>query len=469
MNAHTNIVLQQAEPKTHAPEIPWSDWREFSYEDIPGLAGELYKETESRASRSLPKASLAGTIQMLCMAAGRGKLKTHTGGKVNLITYTAAPSAAGKENPQHMIKSLAYNLGWLRSMSNSPRSDKTIVLDFIEEKAEGCMVYVVDEAHQFLRAMSSSKASEYTQAMLTTILSITGSAIYPISSTTARELRKECRDRRKELVRESQRLDKAAGSGTPVEAEQKELDKQAREIERIEKTLDVGLHDVHCNAFLSSTISELGREINTSTIESGLLGRSLFFLCGEERARLNQDAKGYDMISMRGITNKLAGIQNGGRIVTLSDSGRAALAGVLEWVEDDLHRNDATIGALYSRSYQRISSLAALFAAGDDYVIDEGHVRAAFAIDMQSMSDMTSMLRQNEAEGPAEMIEVRIIQALSDKPLGIAASTLKQGATKPKSIAKACQKDPNLYQGVIGGLIERQAIVQDGNRYKLRR
>ncbi|MFM5225080.1 hypothetical protein ACET93_07795 [Aeromonas veronii] len=192
MNAHTNIVLQQAEPKTHAPEIPWSDWREFSYEDIPGLAGELYKETESRASRSLPKASLAGTIQMLCMAAGRGKLKTHTGGKVNLITYTAAPSAAGKENPQHMIKSLAYNLGWLRSMSNSPRSDKTIVLDFIEEKAEGCMVYVVDEAHQFLRAMSSSKASEYTQAMLTTILSITGSAIYPISSTTARELRKEC-------------------------------------------------------------------------------------------------------------------------------------------------------------------------------------------------------------------------------------------------------------------------------------
>ncbi|MEH8244334.1 hypothetical protein [Aeromonas veronii] len=49
MNAHANIVLQQAESKTHSPEIPWSDWREFSYEGIPGLAGELYKETESRA------------------------------------------------------------------------------------------------------------------------------------------------------------------------------------------------------------------------------------------------------------------------------------------------------------------------------------------------------------------------------------------------------------------------------------
>ncbi|MGL5041078.1 MAG: hypothetical protein ACRC6D_13450 [Aeromonas sp.] len=459
------LASQEVTPPEAALEVikapsPFPEWKAWAPEHLMGLTGELYHAIEKRAHRSQPRSSLAGSLMLLSLAAGRGRVTTPDGGKINLMAFVNAPSASGKENAHEFIKVMIDYLKWHGSAAGTPRSDKSMILDLLEPDSERCEFYPIDEAHSYLEAVSSPKANDCVKNMAALILELSTSSIYIVPSNIKREIMAEITKAKRETVKAIAQIEK-----NKDELPSDELAKRAKSHSAALAVLDAkesmvknGVKDPRCSILFSSTkVSEV---VTKEAVESGLLGRSLFFLCPEDRAKAPASLKrDMSLATFSPMVNGLAEIANRGGALGIDDSGRSALLKVHEWAEE--LRNDPTMGALLARQLQRVTALASLLAAGDGFTIKDKHVEAAYCLDMQSLDDMKTLLQVNEA--PADQaIKARI---LACTPLiGIAPSAVKQRVLKPKRL-RSCAVE---FDQVLEAMLASNEVYMDDQKLRRR-
>ncbi|MGL5290263.1 MAG: hypothetical protein ACRC9N_12440, partial [Aeromonas sp.] len=449
---------EQPQAKEQATQAPFANWKEWTPDRLMGLAGKLYAAIEERAHRSQPKSSLAGSLMLLSIAAGRGRVTTPDGGKINLMAFVNAPSASGKENAHEFIKVMIDYLKWHGSAAGTPRSDKSMILDLLEPDSERCEFYPIDEAHSYLEAVSSSKANDCVKNMAALILELSTSSIYIVPSNIKREIMAEITKAKRETVKAIAQIEKNKDELPPDELAKRAKSHNAAlgVLDAKESMVKNGVKDPRCSILFSSTkVSDM---VATETIESGLLGRSLFFLCPEDRAKAPASLKrDMSLATFNPMVNSLAGIANRGGALDIDGTGRSALSKVHEWAED--HRNHPTMGALLARQLQRVTALASLLAAGDGFTIKAEHVEAAFCLDQQSLNDIRSLLAVNEA-AEDQVIKARILELTP--PIGISRSALMQRVLKPKRL----QSCVTLFNDLINVMITCKEVYEDGKKIR---
>lgn len=407
-----------ANPEPPHPYPAWKEFVESDYTGLEGLPGDIFRELERTAHRSLPAANIAGALSLVALACGRGHRLTPSKGKISLMAFVVAPTAAGKEHGQRYAKCAIQHLGWSTSFSSAPRSDKAMLLDLMDDKSERAALYMIDEAHAFLAAVESKRSSEFKQAIASLMLELATTNHLVLSGTLRREVQADLAKRRNEVTKELMRLEKQQDSEDGFAGKAKiitSLNATLAHIEKKEAMAENGIADPRCSFLFTSTPANMAPFLTIEAADAGLLGRSLLFIGSSEVAAL-RDGPGFDgsLFAMSPITNRLADIANAtDQPVPVSPEGREALKGVRAWA--DYHRNHVDLGALYRRLYERVVVVASLLAA--ETGIGPSHVKQATAICLAS----TDALRQSLAADSGD--PHKLAERVGERILTMAAPT----------------------------------------------
>lgn len=424
-----------ANPEPPHPYPEWKDFIESDYAGLEGLPGDIFRELERTAHRSLPAANIASALSLVALACGRGHRLTPSNGKISIMAFVVAPTAAGKEHGQRYARCAIQHLGWSTSFSSAPRSDKAMLLDLMDDKSERAALYMIDEAHAFLGAVESKRSSEFKQAIASLMLELATTNHLVLSGTLRREVQTDLAKRRNEVTKELMRLDKQQDSEDGFAGKAKivaSLNATLAHIEKKEGMAENGIADPRCSFLFTSTPANMAPFLTIEAADAGLLGRSLLFIGSSEVAAL-RDGAGFDssMLVMRQVKNRLADIANAtDQPVPVSPEGREALKGVMAWA--DYHRNHVDLGALYRRLYERVEVIASLLAA--ETGIGPSHVKQATAICLASMDALRQSLAADSGDlhKLAELTKERIIKMVA--PTWELVSRFRQRVRKEKAL-----------------------------------
>ncbi|WP_064359010.1 hypothetical protein [Raoultella ornithinolytica] len=465
IQAEINRVRASAVRSRQYPEVLHNDAPPFEHEHIklmemPGIGGDVLRMIEDTAYRSLPKAAAAATLNLLALVAGLGRVNSIAGGKLNVITFVIAPSAAGKEHPQQFVKLIAGKMHIAHHIIGAPRSDKDMILNLLDADSVQVCNYSVDEAHTFLDSMASKSASQYTQAIEGVMLALSTTDNYVLSGTIRREVKSQYDADLSRAYKSKDAIDKS----TAVDREDRlqNVDAKIVKLESAINMVESGIPRPLCNFQMSSTPAKMDGAINEGNIESGLIGRSLVFRCSDDRAELKEIVKTVSLAQLTPIINSLANVMNRhDKETQATEESRAMLDSVRRWAEDNHRRNDPLMGALFARLYERVCSVSSLLAA-ETGMIQPEHVLYGFSLVMWSMHDIKSMMALSDAENVGESIEIRLMQCV--KGVGVPYAALRREVMRTKVLARLDKRDPRIYNDALDRCINDGRLVERDRR-----
>jgi hypothetical protein len=149
-----------------------ADIKKDSWYDItkpPGLAGEIAEDIAAGEVREQPRLRAVAALHELVIAS-KGKIKTPSGMKGNLLTICIADSAGGKDRSQSHFKMIARDIDKGQHVFGRIASSKDIGRTLINH--EGVATFIIDECHGLFGVMSQKNGATYMAELGSEILSI---------------------------------------------------------------------------------------------------------------------------------------------------------------------------------------------------------------------------------------------------------------------------------------------------------
>lgn len=418
----------------------------------PGTAGRIcdfIKETAHRRMDSLyPFAALH-----LMAAAGRHRAG-YKGVKLNLMTLGIGLSAAGKEHPQSVVKSLASKVGMSRDIYGDAGSFKELVMNLID--GHGSSVYVIDEIHSFFGAMRSSNAATYESKIEKEVLVMSATNLYTFRGMEKRQVAKLNSE---ELGRIEKKIVSAEGDDEKL-AELKGL---AAKYQEKCQFIEHGWPDPYFALMGHSVPARLDGLVSTSDIDGGLIGRSIIARCPEYREKLQEvrlDAvdKAFQeqgcVIALQDVKRRTGALQ-------ATKEAVAMFAEIVRYYDSEPMRNDPLLGAIYSRVPEQIYKVASIVALDGNEIAAE-HVRYAYALLRSSVADVKYLLLQNMAEaGGSERTIIEHARQVVLKECagaGQAASTIKQRLQRLKAFQAMNKTGKDHAQDLLNRMVTNEEI-----------
>jgi hypothetical protein len=466
-------------PSTNEPKLEDLP-AEINLDDIdidnpPDIAGDIVNYMRDGAHRVLEGGAYSAmAIQILAMAASG--LDGYDGSSLNLITITLGLSAAGKERPQRVAKSLLKPNDII--LYGDIRSDKDLIRVLVD--GAKCF-YLKDEAHSILGQVADKDQNKSGIASM--LLEISTSDDITLSAMHIGEFQDKVLTRISRLEKMKQAKE-AVKMGFNVELEQDKIKHVDFEIEDFENKITElkatydkigkGIEKPSLSLSGYSTPTELAGIINERTIGNGFLGRTVIVDCGDERTHLNknlinvsQDFKDKMDLRYKRLLARVGAIKqmaddtskksleaefNGESYeITATKEAQSLFASISIHYDQDIYINHHRLGALYARLPNRVTSLASTLAVDNlingSLVIESSHVLFALKLTLSSINYLYSNLRVNEAvEG----------ETTEDKLEGI-----KEAILKRLTVPKNDKKEGWRYKSELKNYLKRQKYYQE--------
>lgn len=369
--------------------------------NLPGLAGRIVDHIEQTAWAFQRPAAEATALQALSCAAWGAT--GFAGVPLSLITMVVALTASGKDHPQKLFDKMMTGIG--RTIYPEVRSDKDFMYGLVA--GDGKMCLRIDEAHAFFGAIEDPRASSYQKSMAALLLKAG-------TSTELHLARNHVEDIVATMLASNHRYEKQIdkvreGKGVWGEKSAAECDAEVHKltamIERNElMAIDIrsGIKGIHFNLMASSTPVKFNKFITAESVESGFMGRSVLFDCGDSAPPQRREMPPQMLQELYDITEELreiAGQGLAGVEVRAQESALEVFDEVFDkYIADDEKYNDPAIGGLHRRMRERVYSLASILAAGNGWIINEEIARVAVRICESHLIAAKSLLKQNEWE-----------------------------------------------------------------------
>ncbi|CAM7447253.1 DUF3987 domain-containing protein [Citrobacter portucalensis] len=465
---------------------PFADLAAVDIFSPPGLLGEIYRDVERLAHRSLPMASIAAAIQLTAVVGGLSGKRSVNGGKLSPLTITLALSAAGKEQGQSYVKDMLDSLtlndeSCVRFALAKPRSDKEVMRNVlrnavdvwendptqaerVKPKRYGSTLVIGDEADQLFSAMGNRNAATSTAGIGSVLLEVITAKRFSYSGLHREEELYAISTKREALENKMEEAAAALAvweSGEKPKRKVMPKHKADRIIKGGEKTLRhlalremlviKGVRNPVFAAMLSAVPATFTRFISDNAADSGLLSRALILLAGEEVGRLRDNVPEFDTEApetaaiLRKLGTMLGGVdfddlsQHGQPECQLTEEAQEYRERLKDIFEDEEYREHPTLGAIYRRGMLRVDELATLTAL-DTGVIDITAYHWATKIFNVSTASMRGMIDANSAPTVGAGLKLAIVNYLQDP--------LRHGSA-PKS---------KIIEGTTRGKVTRQAL-----------
>lgn len=466
---------------------PFADLAAVDIFSPPGLLGEIYRDVERLAHRSLPMASIAAAIQLTAVVGGLSGKRSVNGGKLSPLTITLALSAAGKEQGQSYVKDMLDSLtlndeSCVRFALAKPRSDKEVMRNVLRNavdvwetdptqaerakpKRYGSTLVIGDEADQLFSAMGNRNAATSTAGIGSVLLEVITAKRFSYSGLHREEELHAITTKREAL---ESKLEEAAAALAIWESGEKPRrkimpkhkaeriikggEKALRRIALRETLVIKGVRNPVFAAMLSAVPATFSRFISDNAADSGLLSRALILLAGEEVGRLRDNVPEFDTDApetaaiLRKLGAMLGGMdfddlsQHGQPEYQLTEEAQEYRERLKQIFEDEEYREHPTLGAIYRRAMLRVDELATLTAL-DTGVIDIAAYHWATKIFNVSTASMRGMIDANSALTVGAALKLAIVNYLQDPRRHGSASKSKicEGTTRGKVMRQARQ------------------------------
>lgn len=436
----------------------------------PGLAGEIAKDIEAGEVREQPRLRAVAALHELIIAT-KGKLKTPSGMKGNLLTICVADSAGGKDRSQSHFKVIAKDIDRGAHVFGRVASAKDIGRTLIN--SDGMATFIIDECHDLFGVMTRKNGATYMDGLGAEILSVYSDRLKKFSDLdiiNAKEnLEKELKKLRNEVK----------NKGLP-DSEHRRREEQLER--QILWPIQQGIEDPIFSMMCFSTPEKLASIICEENIGTGLIGRAIFIKGKDGRARKQRK---FGHKTPKSLISKLKGTDAlCGNIARYESDAVEELSASLDDRFEEL-RNDVALGAVISRSYEQVEKVATALAAGNAGVITESMLMWSYCFVCESLMDVFSMLKVNESQDELgtmarwNEIKNRIENVLRGKSMEerVSQSTLYQKVIRAKavkglaeSIGRSNGEDANfgaeiLIGPVITELMKEGAIDAVGRGY----
>lgn len=374
------VTFEMPEVSTVVSDVVDSN---FDLNNPPGLAGRICELIAGSAYRPIPQLYPIAALQIMSLCA-KGSYTRYTR-RLNLLTLGIALSAAGKENPQNIVRSLSAKLGLGSSLFGGAGSFKDFIINLLD--SGGLTLYAIDEIHSMFNSMGSKNANTYESKMEAEILTMSSTKLYTFRGVEKREFSEKINNY---IARLNRRIDEGEDG----------LEEQLKFAEEKLDWVINGLPDPHFSLMGHSTPDNLDSLINYHNIGTGLLGRMLVVRCNEYRAQLNIDGRLSPLQERKledDIVYRLKMIRAHEGEFTHAAETRPLLQYILDYYEDDDQRNHPVLGALYARCYEQVLKISSILAL-DCLEVRPEHVKYAFALVEQSIADIAYLLSKNQVE-----------------------------------------------------------------------
>jgi len=430
----------------------------------PGLAGDICRLMEGTAYRQIPDLYPIAALHIMSLCAPGSYTKFTK--RLNLLTLGIALSAAGKEGPQDIVRTLSAKNALGKSVYGGVGSFKEFILNLVE--SDGVTLYAVDEVHSLFASMKSKNANTYESKMEAEILTMSSTSLYTFRGAEKREFAEKINNG---IARLNKRIDMGEDN----------LQDQVDTLNKRLGYIESGFPNPHFSLMGHSTPDNIDGLINQQNIGSGLLGRMLVVRCNEYRAKLDLD----NMMPQEQVNKleedivfSLGMIKGHSGEMPITPEAKKTLDECLEYYEDDEQRNHQAIGALYARCYEQVLKVSAILALGCREVKKE-HVDYAFALVENSIADITYLLGKNNLENGGHSIRRSDVQNNAKETVirnctgqGKPLSVIKQILMRPKafrSLASEAEKQgKDIAQELIDKMVADGDLVLDESNNKKR-
>lgn len=430
----------------------------------PGTTGRICDFIKATAHRRMDSLYPFAALHLMA-AAGRHRAG-YKGVKLNLMTLGIGLSAAGKEHPQSVVKSLASKVGMSRDIYGDAGSFKELVMNLID--GHGSSVYVIDEIHSFFGAMRSSNAATYESKIEKEVLVMSATNLYTFRGMEKRQVAKLNSE---ELGRIEKKIVSAEGDDEKL-AELKGL---AAKYQEKCQFIEHGWPDPYFALMGHSVPARLDGLVSSSDIDGGLIGRSIIARCPEYREKLQEvrlDAvdKAFQeqgcVIALQDVKRRTGALQ-------ATKEAVAMFAEIVRYYDSEPMRNDPLLGAIYSRVPEQIYKVASIVALDGNEITVE-HVRYAYALLRSSVADVKYLLLQNMAEaGAGESVTLEHARRVVLKECagaGMAVSRIKQRLQRLKAFQSMSKTGKDPAQDLLNRMVVNEEIYlhEDGKKRRYR-
>lgn len=353
---------------------------------LSGLANDIYKYLVETAKRQRPELYPFAVLHILAMV---GKHRENVlGVKTNLMTLGIAPTAAGKEHPQQVTRTLLIEQKYGHFLFGDIGSHKDIIVNLLE--SDGTCLYIVDEVHSLFKSMKSHKAESYETKMEKEILSA-----YTSNHYLFRGIDKRDNDKYLKLHEDATSNRDAAQTESD---EYKRFEALANKYKRQSDYLINGLPNPRISLMGHSTPDNLDNFVSKANIASGLLGRMLIVRCGDNVNPLYEAnlTKSQLTDKQKSISEKLQQIKASNEIINITVDARKYLNDCIAWYDDEPQRNHSELSGVYCRAPEHLKKIACILGASSGEITIQD-VKAAFWIVENSITAVRFLLLQREA------------------------------------------------------------------------
>lgn len=454
-------ALNTSNPDSDEPPVAMNSGAGVDVWSPPGIAGDICRLMAMRARRERPEIYPLAALQLLSLAAnGRGSDYTN---KLNLITLSIASTAAGKETPQDVVKTISNKLGLSRYIMGDMGSFKDMITNIIT--GQGTALYIMDEVHSMMDSMKSKNAASYETKIEAEILKLTTTALYTFRGADKRAWF-EVYD--KQIAAHEKKL-AAVDKDTPEGANDfANLTHAINQCKKHRDYIENGWPDPYTGIMGHSVPERLDKFAgDPENIASGLLGRSLIARCAEGAERLKQPDTAAANILQADIVHRLERLVGSSQHIDVDDDARDYMAARSDYYEQETVRNDQHMGAIYRRSTEQLYKVATVLAIETSRITLE-HAKYAAALVESSNSDIRYILTQAIAarEGAADSVVIgaarlRLLKAA--KPLsGVPRGELKKTVTRSKEWGEMQNKDltRDRFEELLADLVGRGELVE---------
>ncbi|EGI5777945.1 hypothetical protein UA63_004876, partial [Salmonella enterica subsp. enterica serovar 4,5:i:-] len=239
----------------------------------PGLAGEIADDIAAGEVREQPRLRAVAALHELIIAS-KGKIKTPSGMKGNLLTICIADSAGGKDRSQSHFKIMARDIEKGMHVFGRIASSKDIGRSLINH--DGVATFIIDECHGLFGVMTQKNGAAYMAELGSEILSVYSDRLKKFSDLDAVNAKEQ-------LEKELKKLKAEVKDKGIVESEYRRREQQ---LEReILWPIQQGIEDPIFSMMCFSTPEKLSSIICSENIGTGLIGRAIFIKGKDGRAR----------------------------------------------------------------------------------------------------------------------------------------------------------------------------------------
>ena len=454
-------ALNTSNPDSDEPPVVMNSGAGVDVWSPPGIAGDICRLMTMRARRERPEIYPLAALQLLSLAAnGRGSDYTN---KLNLITLSIASTAAGKETPQDVVKTISNKLGLSRYIMGDMGSFKDMITNIIT--GQGTALYIMDEVHSMMDSMKSKNAASYETKIEAEILKLTTTALYTFRGADKRAWF-EVYD--KQIAAHEKKL-AAVDKDTPEGANDfANLTHAINQCKKHRDYIENGWPDPYTGIMGHSVPERLDKFAgDPENIASGLLGRSLIARCTEGAERLKQPNTAAANILQADIVHLLERLVGSSQHIDVDDDARDYMAARSDYYEQETVRNDQHMGAIYRRSTEQLYKVATVLAIETSRITLD-HAKYAAALVESSNSDIRYILTQAIAarEGAADSVVIgaaRLTLLKAAKPQsGVTRGELKKTVTRKKEWGAMQDKDltRDRFEELLADLVGRGELVE---------